>query len=198
MRSYQLQTKTSGSFRTGNARMPDRSSNVTAVSHRRWHAPPPTRNKARPAPSAVLRAASWSGRCPMVGRYAPLGFQNLSSRATRYIHCRPSPSPTVNVYSTPACQGRARLDGSSRRPAPTPTRTHKHARTHTHAHPRTRAQARARDREGEESVRASIRTGVIQQRSRTWCQRAPGSACCCGCCCCRHRRHRRRRCCCCC
>ena len=35
----------------------------------------------------------------------------------RYIHCRPSPSPTVNVYSTPACQGRARLDGSSRRPA---------------------------------------------------------------------------------
>ena len=36
--------------------------------------------------------------------------KSLSSRATRYIHCRPSPSPTVNVYSTPACQGRASLD----------------------------------------------------------------------------------------
>ena len=73
-------------------------------------------------------------RSQMVGHYAPL------------VHCRPSPSPTVNVYSTPACQGRARLDGSSRRPPPTPTRTREHARTHTHAHPHTRAQARARDR----------------------------------------------------
>lgn len=41
---YQLQTKASGSFRTGNARMPVRSSNITAVPYRRWHAPPPTRN----------------------------------------------------------------------------------------------------------------------------------------------------------
>ena len=59
--------------------------------------------------------------------------KNLSRRATRYIHCRPSPSPSVNVYSTPACQGRC-LDGSSQRPTPTPTRTHKHARTHTRTH----------------------------------------------------------------
>ena len=66
--------------------------------------------------------------------------KSLSSRATRYIRCRPSPGPTVNVCSTPACQGRARLKGSSRRPAPT------HTRTHTHAHQHTRAQARARDR----------------------------------------------------
>ena len=27
----------------------------------------------------------------------------ISSRATRYIRCRPSPSPTVNVYNMPAC-----------------------------------------------------------------------------------------------
>ena len=76
----------------------------------------------------------------------PAWFPKVPSRATRCRHYRPSPSPTVNVYSTPACQGRARLDGSSRRPAPTPTRTHKHARTHPHAHPHPRAQARARDR----------------------------------------------------
>ena len=72
--------------------------------------------------------------------WARLVSKSLSSRATRYIRCRPSPSPTVNVYNTPACQGRARLNGSSRRPAPT------HTRTHTYAHPHTRAQARARDR----------------------------------------------------
>ena len=36
-------------------------------------------------------------RCPMVGRYPRLVSKSLSSRATRYIHCRPSPSPTVNT-----------------------------------------------------------------------------------------------------
>jgi len=83
-------------------------------------------------PSAT--AIQWLGVMPrMVSK-------SLSSRATRYTRRRPSTSPTVNVYNMPACQGRARLNGSSRRPAPTPTRTH------THAHPHTRAQARARDR----------------------------------------------------
>ena len=85
-------------------------------------------------------AVQWLGVMPR------LVSKSLSSRAKRYIHCRPSPSPTVNLYSMPACQGRACLDGSSRRPAPTPTRTHKHARTHTHAHPHTRTGARTRPR----------------------------------------------------
>ena len=33
-------------------------------------------------------------RCPTVGRYARLVSKSLSSRATHYIRCRPSPSPT--------------------------------------------------------------------------------------------------------
>ena len=38
-------------------------------------------------------------RCPMVGHYALLGLQRyLSSRATRYTHCRPSPSPHIHKY----------------------------------------------------------------------------------------------------
>ena len=90
-------------------------------------------------PERTQVAVQWLGVMPC------LVSKSLSSRATRYTHCRPSPSPTVNVYSTPACQGRARLDGSSRRPAPTPTCMHKHD-AHTRTHTRTRAQARARDR----------------------------------------------------
>ena len=102
----------------------------------------------RPSRSVRLQR-SWLGhtsRMVRLGVMPRLVSKSLSSRATRYIHCRPSPSPSVNVYSTPACQGRACLDGSSRRPTPTPTRTHKHARTHAHAHPHTRAHARACDR----------------------------------------------------
>ena len=40
--------------------------------------------------------------------------KSLSNRTTRYIRCRPSPSPTVNVYNMPACPSRARpnLGGS--------------------------------------------------------------------------------------
>ena len=85
--------------------------------------------KTHHAPTPVHKSVR--GRLGVMPR---LVSKSLSSRAARYIHCRPSPSPSVNVYSTPTCQGRACLNGSSRRPAPTPTRTHKHARTHTHAH----------------------------------------------------------------
>ena len=42
-----------------------------------------------------------------VGRYAPLGFQALPSRATSYIPCRPSPGPTVTHM---VCK---RIDGHS-------------------------------------------------------------------------------------
>ena len=70
--------------------------------------------------------------------------KKISSRATRYIRCRPSPSPTVNVYNMPACPSRARpnLGGSSRRLAPTHTRTRTRTRTHTHTRARTSARAR--------------------------------------------------------
>ena len=69
----------------------------------------------------------------------------LSSRATRYIRCRPSPSTTVNVYNMPACPSRARLNlgGSSRRLAPTHMRTRTHTHTHTRAHTHTRTHAHA-------------------------------------------------------
>ena len=44
---------------------------------------------------------------------------SLSSRATCYIRCRPSRSPTVNIYNTPASKSStAQLGGSSRRQAP--------------------------------------------------------------------------------
>ena len=95
---------------------------------------PETRNCPHPQTSVAQGRVQWLGIMPRVVS------KSLSSRATRYIRCRPSPSPTVNVYNMPACQSRARLNGSIRRPAPTPTRTH------THAHPHTRAQARARTR----------------------------------------------------
>ena len=98
---------------------------------------------------------------PVIGRYAPLGFQkSLTPRnrvykkshpcaesacveKTRCIRCRQSPSPTVNIDNMPACQSRARpsLGGSSRWPAPAGTRTRTH--THTHTYTRTHAHAHA-------------------------------------------------------
>ena len=106
----------------------------------------------------------------------PAWFPKIPSRTTRYTHRRPSPSPTVNVYSTPTCQGRARLDGSSRRQPPTPTRTHKHARTHTHAHPHPRAQARARDR-ARTRTRSSTQTQThARTRKRTQTRHAHARA----------------------
>ena len=71
--------------------------------------------------------------------------KNISSRTTHYIRCRPSPSPTVNVYNVPACPNRARphLRGSSRRLAPTHTRAHAHTHTHARPHPRPRPHPRA-------------------------------------------------------
>ena len=91
-------------------------------------------------PRPFLRRG-WTKRCTeqerrspdRVKRHAP---KNLSSRATRCIRCRPSPSPTVNVCSMSACPGRARpnLGGSSRRLAPMHTRTRTHAHAHARAH----------------------------------------------------------------
>ena len=78
----------------------------------------------------------------------PARFPNVSLAAQHVIHI------TVRApYNTPARQSRARLSGSSRRPAPTHTRTHKHARTRAQAHACDRAHAHApapaRERESE-------------------------------------------------
>ena len=53
-------------------------------------------------------AVQWLGVMPR------LVSKRLSSRATHYIHDRPSPSPTILICNTPACQSRACLSGSSR------------------------------------------------------------------------------------
>ena len=49
-----------------------------------------------PRSSASNAPVQWLGVMPR------LVSKSLSSRAVRYIHCRPSPSPTVNVYNMPA------------------------------------------------------------------------------------------------
>ena len=94
----------------------------------------------------------WSWAVALIAQGCHAWFPKVSSRATRHIRCRPSPSPTVNVHSMPACPNRAQphLGGSSRRLAPThtrtrtPTHTNKHTHTHTHTHARAHARARAR------------------------------------------------------
>ena len=53
-------------------------------------------------PRSKALSVQWLGIMPR------LVSKSLSSRATRYIRCRPSPSPTVNVCSMPACPSRAR------------------------------------------------------------------------------------------
>ena len=67
--------------------------------------------------SNIYWGNEWLGVMPR------LVSKSLSTRATRYLRCRPSPCPTVNVNSMPACPSRARpnLGGSSRPPAPTHT-----------------------------------------------------------------------------
>ena len=104
----------------------------------RWHRLPD------PRPDIYLRP-SLPRVCATDGGEGRLVSKSLSNRATRYIRCRPSPGPTVNVYSMPACPSRARpnLRGSSHRPAPTHTRTRAHTRTRTHTHTHTRTHAHA-------------------------------------------------------
>ena len=82
-------------------------------------------------PSLLEVAVQWLGLMPR------LVSKSLSSRATRYTCCRPSPSPTIKVHNMPAFPSRARpnLGGSSRRLAP--THTHKRTRTYAHVHTHT-------------------------------------------------------------
>ena len=84
----------------------------------------------RTTASVVTAPGSWRG---LVGLHP-------SSRTTHYRHRRPIPSPTVKIYNPPAYQSRARLGGSSRRPAPTHTRMHTHTPTHTRTRTRTPGQ----------------------------------------------------------
>ena len=99
--------------------------------------------------------------------------KSLSSRATRYIRSRPSPSPTVNTLNTPACQSRARPSpgGSSRRPAPTHTLT----RTHTRPHTRTHAHAHALGQRATMGTVARGRCGNAHHRRFRFRFREPGA-----------------------
>ena len=71
-------------------------------------------------------ALLWQCCCSPARPHSPDQGQARTITASD-IHCRPSPSPTVNSDNMPACQGRARPRplGSPRRPAHMQTRTEK-------------------------------------------------------------------------